>query len=193
MEVKYEKVDTNISKLNIYIDGELWRCVKASYFEKKIGALLKGENFKNEFDKLEKKKIISVSLYLLSRKNYLKSEWFSKMKDKLFTYQLLDQVFNEHLTPYFDEEREVKRRIEGYLAAGKGKKWIQMKMHGDLFLEKGVFESFLYELCSQEAEIEKIRAIEQSRNLINSKGKEKTIAFFLRRGFSYNFIKKAFL
>ncbi len=193
MEVKYEKIDTNGSKLNIYIDGELWRCVKTSYFEKKMGSLSKSKNFKKEFETLEKKKILSVSLYLLSRRNYLKNEWLTKMKNKLFSYHLLDEMFKEHLTPYFDEEKEVKRRIEEYLSAGKGKRWIQMKMQTDLCLKKGDFESLLYELCSEEAEIEKIRSIEKSRNLLTIKGREKAIAFFLRRGFSYHFIQKAFL
>jgi len=193
MEVKYEKTDGFNSKLTIYIDGELWRSVKASYFERKMGALLKKNDFKKEFELLEKKKILSVSLYLLSRKNYLKNEWVSKMQEKLFSQPLLDEVFTQYLLPYFDEEREVKRRIEEYLRAGKGKKWISIKMHGELSLTKGVFESFLNELCSGEAEIEKIKAIEQSRNLLNVKGKEKTIAFFLRRGFSYQVIQKAIL
>ena len=193
MEVKYEKIGVNSSKLNIYIDGELWRCVKSSYFERKMGSLLKKCDFKKEFELHEKKKILSVSLYLLSRKNYLKNEWLSKMKERLFSQSLLDEVFTQSLLPYFDEEGEVRRRVEGYVRAGKGKKWIQMKLHKDVNLTKGAFEILVDSLCLAEAEIEKIKAIERSRNLLHVKGKDKTITFFLRRGFSYYVIEKALL
>lgn len=191
MEVKYEKKGINLSEIAIYINNLPWRVVKTSYFEKKLPRLIKSGDFKKEFKSLEKKKIINVSVYLLSKRSYLKKEWFSKMKDKLFDQALLETVFQEHLSPYFNEGEELERRVNSYLARGKGKRYISQKLSPYLSISRSEFEELLHTLCPQGSLVEKIQSIESTRNLLNIKGREKTIAFFLRRGFSYDDINKA--
>jgi SOS response regulatory protein OraA/RecX len=191
MEVKFERTGLGHCKINIYIDDFLWRTVKTSYYEKRLPELIKSGNFKEKFAELERKKCINVSVYLLSKRSYLKKEWISKMLDKLFPAFLLEAVYEEHLSPYFDEEEEVRRKIVSYLGRGKGKSWIKQKIKPHLSLSEDLFSSMLYEYCSDDAVIEKIVSIESTRNLINTKGRDKTIAFFMRRGFSYHLISKA--
>jgi SOS response regulatory protein OraA/RecX len=191
MEVKFERTGLGQCKINIYIDDFLWRTVKTSYYEKRLPELIKSGNFKEKFAELERKKCINVSVYLLSKRSYLKKEWISKMLDKLFPAFLLEAVYEEHLSPYFDEEEEVRRKIVSYLGRGKGKSWIKQKIKPHLSLSEDLFSSMLYEYCSDDAVIEKIVSIESTRNLINTKGRDKTIAFFMRRGFSYHLISKA--
>ncbi|MCH9620976.1 MAG: hypothetical protein S4CHLAM20_03880 [Chlamydiia bacterium] len=193
MEVKTEKTGINNSILKIYVDDNLWKTVKSIYFEKKINSLSKAPDFKKKFIALEKKKILNISLNLLSKRNYLKREWFTKMRDKLFTQSLLEEVFETSLARYFNEEEEVKRRIASYLIRGKGKIWIQQKMRNDISLTSDQFGSMLSTYCSEQEQIEKIKSLEQSRALLEKKGREKTIAFFLRRGFSFHLIQKALL
>ena len=193
MEVKTVETGINNSQLKIYIDNELWKTVRSLYFLKKMPTLVKSPDFKEKFEKLEKKKIINISLMLLSKRSYLKREWFAKMKLKLFTPKLLEEVFDDHLSCYFGEDEEVKRRVESYVRQGKGKRWIQQKMSPHLTMSQSQFQSCLQELCTAEGEIEKIREMESIRQLVNKKGRDKAIAFFLRRGFSYNSIRNAIL
>jgi SOS response regulatory protein OraA/RecX len=191
MEVKTEETGINNSQLKIYIDNELWKTVRSLYFLKKMPVLVKSPDFKKKFEKLEKKKIINISLMLLSKRSYLKREWFSKMKLKLFTPKLLEEVFDDHLSPYFSEDEEVKRRIESYVRQGKGKRWIQQKMSPHLTMDQSQFQTCLQELCTAEGEVEKIREMESIRQLVHKKGRDKAIAFFLRRGFSFSSVKQA--
>ena len=191
MEVKTEKIGIKNSQLKIYIDNQHWKTVRALYFERKIPKIIKSTDFKKKFNELERKKILHISLMLLSKRSYLKQEWFSKMKLKLFSPSLLEEVFEQHLKCYFDEDEEVMRRIEGYLRQGKGKRWILQKMSPFVSLSKSQFDSYLTQFCSTQDQIKQIQSIEQTRNLIQKKGRQKVIQFFLRRGFSYSDILTA--
>lgn len=191
MEVKFTKTGLNNCKTNIYIDDLLWKTVKTSYYEKRLPTLIKSKNFKEKFAELERKKCINVSVYLLSKRSYLKKEWAAKMQEKLFPLSLIEAVYNDLLSPYFDEKEEVKRRIESYLSRGKGKIWIKQKIKPYLSLSEELFSSMLYDYCSDESVTKKIQSIESSRNLLAVKGRDKTIAFFMRRGFTYPLIVKA--
>lgn len=191
MEVKFEKKGLRPSKLNIYIDNFLWKVVKASYFERKLAKLAKEEGFKEKFLKLERKKCLEIAVYLLSKRGYLKKEWEKKMHDRFFPKELVEDIYQTYLTPYFDENEEVRRRMESYLAAGKGERWIKQKMKPHISLTDAEFNAFLYTTCSEDAVIEKIQRVESSRNLLATKGRDKTIAFFMRRGFSYHHIQQA--
>ena len=190
MEVKTQKSGTGL-KLNIYIDDVLWKTVKSSYFERRIPRLIKSGDFKDQFIKLEKKKALEIASILLEKRSYLKKEWVAKMELKLFSLPVIHEIFDEYLSPFFNEEEEVRLRLEVYYSKGKGVRWIEHKMRPHLSLSNTKFQSLIEEIFSKEKIIQNIRDIEEKRELIAKKGREKTIAFFLRRGFSYNDVATA--
>lgn len=193
MEVKYSKSGINYSNLEIYIDNILWKVVKSSYFEKKMLLFINSGNFKNEFITFEKQKALEISLILLEKRSYFKKEWLKKMQSKLFDKCLLEEIYQEFLYPYFNEQEEIKRRLEIYYAKGKGIKWVKNKLIPEISLPIEYFNNVLHEVFSEENIINKIRNIEEKKAILKAKGREKTIAFFLRRGFKYNHIAKALL
>ena len=179
MEVKYEINSINSLFLDVYVDEVLWKVVKSSYFIKKMPSLIKSINFKEEFLKLERKKALNVSLYLLSKRGYLKKEWEKKMQEKMFPSIILEEVYIDHLSSYFNEEEEVKRRLMDYYSRGKSLWWAKMKLSGDLYLNRKEFDRFCSEIFSEDRIVEKIRDIERRRLSLKLKGRDKTIAFFL--------------
>lgn len=191
MEVKIEKTGLNNSELIIYIDNNPWKRVKTLYYERKIKKILNDPNFKEKFIKLEVKKCLDISLWLLSKRSYLKKEWEQKMRDKLFPKKVAEEVFQKSLHPYFNEEEEIIRRITSYLNRGKGKTWIRQKLTPLTYLCQSHFQELLNDLCNEEEELLQVQKLLHSRNLLEKKGRDKSIQFLLRRGFSYSLISKA--
>ena len=191
MEVKCVKREIKPKVIDIYINNYLWKSVYGPYFSRLLVALIKEEGFKEKFVDKERKKLIEVSFSLLARRSYLIAEWKKKMIVKLFDKSLVDRVFEEDLSSYFDEEEEVKRRVEIYAARGKGRAWIEMKMSREISIDQRVFNDLLNEFCSNELSVEKIIEMINSKRVFQEKPRDKIVNFFLRRGYSYQDIKEA--
>lgn len=191
MEVKTVKRGYEDQFLDIYIDNVLYKTVKSKYYLRRLSRIAKDKSFKENFEKLEMKKCLDLSLYLLSKRGYLKKNFIQKMEEKLFPRQVIEKVYQEHLEKYFNEEEDLTRQVSSHIEMGKGRKWLINKYMPLISIEKAKFMDLLDSLLLESCSVTKIHSMITSRSLLEVKGKEKTIAFFLRRGFSYTEILQA--
>lgn len=178
------------SLLSIEIDGEFWRRVHPALFGKQPH-LPKAENlalFEEAFDALERKLANQYAIKCLARKQYLSHELKQKLSDLLVSEQTISHLLQQYREfGYINDPEWIQQFIKKQRIRGYGPQAIQSKLR-----QKGVSLAQIPQ-GDPIQQIQKILSAPkfQARNLSLPKEKQRTIAFLIRRGFSFSDILAA--
>lgn len=182
-------------RLEIYVDGELWREVHRSIFGRR-------PRFTQEIATLSQLEELFASLEYAGAKRYVlwrlaRSSQSSMALLKSLQERCVSQTVQQNILTYLtksgfiDDQDYVQRLIAGEKARGRGPAAIRAKLR-----KKGIPSSMakagLDGLNEEDQQLILQRLIQtrySRRNLEDPKDRQKVIAALVRRGFSYDMIK----
>lgn len=191
--MKIQGIDNERDKniLDLFVDdiyiGKLLKSFFVKYLSlpKNVNSIEEGRTWFYETERMRAKNYL---LYLLSRYGYHSSQLRIKLKNKLISKIVTDDVLAT-VSPYLDDDRWVELKIKRYFMKGYGAKVIQFKLQSlGVFVDLDMVQSQF----TEENQKEKVLLLLEKRSCLSEGifNKQKAIAFLMRRGFDYDLIKE---
>ena len=194
-------VSRNKTKADIYLDGEIAFVLYKGDFKKypiKIGDELSEEVYLEITKELIPKRALERSLHLLTNKDYTEKQIRQKLSDDGYTDAVIDVTIQRLKEERFLDDR---RYAENYIfwkakERSKNRLFMDLAQKGiDGRLAEEVYASLL-EKNDIDEESNAVKLFLEKKKIIPKdleyEEREKVLGKLLRRGFSYDAIKKAF-
>lgn len=171
-------VNQRDKKVSLFIENKFYKHLPKSLVSRTINLEeLSLEAILNYVNNLENKKAENYLVWLLSKKNYLKSQLLRKLKIRGFKEELVLQLIEKYSAlGFLDDSAFLKGIIGREKRKGYGRRAVAFKLRS-LGFESHAVQQVLDRLYSPEEEKQVLRQMQAKKGL-------KTLAFWLRRGFS---------
>lgn len=192
MKLNFKKGREN--KIHIFVDGQ-YRMTADSEFVSSLGYCENYEIDEEELAGLERavssRRAFNKAADLLSRRDHSEKELIIKLKQKGFQDEAADAVEKLKYYGYVDDSRFAQsfakelQRVKKY-----GKRRIEQELYKK-GISKDIISEALESLVFEESELVDLIEKKYKRYLTDEKGRQKTVAALMRKGYSYGEIKDA--